>query len=812
MLLKYTLRNIFTKKGRLIILMFCIIIACFTANLALDFSTTVKNSVKTSLTGVYGDTDYRLISVSNVDAFDEHSFDDAPCPVRYTGVYTMTKREESRKEEAYYAVITDNVRVTSFSDIDAARDMGLFNNIEVPGMGEIAIGSRYAKKFGYQVGDTIIVYDIYNDEVPLKVSSIFTENVFLGGDSAGLFALISFEQYEAINGEAPLRNCFLQLLKKGANEDFEEYLNDKYRGITWYNLHADESLEKLLNNLVSFIYLIFVLVFILVIFVTVSFTEKIITERMSVIGTLRSIGMSIYKTTFILLFENILYGLSGGIIAMILYLVFHFLIKIVAPSIFGGVGAPDPIKLLAVILAAVLIEVLVPLKEVLQAVKTSIRDIIFESRDSEYRINYPSTVFGFVCTAAGIVLGLTTNNIIVSAVALLLIILGGGLFIRFVVRKVTWGMAKHFDKRNKPVAELAAKECGSKKPNSGNAVLAITTICASTAIFVAGASFVGGVSGLDYDTDILVTDTKYKENKYEYLNELEGVTSLEFLYKSDDTVKILGKEYMVDVWRNPEGGSYVPFKDTDKNLAKDEIILDVTSARHANAKVGDKITIVFHSTSLFPVEKEFTVKQIVNPNKLDLLGKIILSKEAYNEMYPKEVSMIAIESDNIAVSEEAVSDALTGGEGVQNINDINREARKSSALTIAGIMIAIIASVALTLVGISGNQVIGFIGRKKEYAMLHSCACDQSSIIRMIWIENALLFGVSVLAAGILSVPVIVIINHIFVIIEIGIYSTPPYGLIFISLIILWIITMLTTLSPIKNLKRMNTATEMKYE
>ena len=181
-------------------------------------------------------------------------------------------------------------------------------------------------------------------------------------------------------------------------------------------------------------------------------------------------------------------------------------------------------------------------------------------------------------------------------------------------------------------------------------------------------------------------------------------------------------------------------------------------------------------------------------------------------MFPREVSMIAVKSDNVAASREAVSDALTAGEGVQDIEEINHEARKSRALTVAGIMIAIIASVALTLVGISGNQVIGFIGRKKEYAMLHSCACDQSSIIRMIWIENALLFGVSVLAAGILSIPVIMIINRIFVIIEMGIYSTPPYGLIVISLIILWIITMLTTLSPIKNLKRMNTATEMKYE
>ena len=812
MLLKYTLRNIFTKKGRLFILMFCIIVACFTANLALDFSSAVKKSVKNMMVGECGDSDYRLMSISSVDAFDEHSFDDSPCPVRYVGAYSLTKREESRKEEVYYAVITDNVKVVSFSDMDAAQKMGLFSNIDIPETGEIAIGSRYSKKFGYQVGDTIILYNPDNEEVPLKVSSIFTENVYLGGTNAGLYALINYDQYVAINGEAPIRNCYLQLLKKGTNKEFEQFLNDKYRGVTWFNLHENQSYEKIINNLLSIIYLIFILVFILVIFVTVSFTEKIITERMSVIGTLRSIGMSIYKTTFILLFENVMYGLSGGLIAMILYLIVRVFLKNGASDIVGALGAPSPIKLLTVILAAVLIEVLVPLKEVLKAVKTSIRDIIFESRDSEYRVNYPSTIIGFVFAIAGIVVGLVSENVIVSIIALLLIILGGGLFIRFVVRKLTWALSKHFDKKNKPVAELAAKECGSKKPNSGNAILAVTTICATTAIFVAGTTFVGGVNKKEYDTDILVTGTVYKENKYDYLRELPGVTSLEFLYLTFDTVKVGDREFIVDIWRNPEGDSYRLFNGLEKNLAKDEVILDMTAARQSKAKVGDTITVVFHSSNLFPVEKTVRVKQIVNLNKLDLTGKMILSKEMYNEMFPKEVSMIAVNSNDVEASKEAISDALTADEGVQDITELYAEERKQTVMTIFGIMGAIAASVVLTLVGISGNQVIGFIGRKKEYAMLHSCACDQASIIQMIWIENALLFGVSVIVAGILSIPVILIINHIFVIIELGIYATPAFGLIFISLIILWGITMLTALSPIKNLKRMNTATEMKYE
>ena len=215
---------------------------------------------------------------------------------------------------------------------------------------------------------------------------------------------------------------------------------------------------------------------------------------------------------------------------------------------------------------------------------------------------------------------------------------------------------------------------------------------------------------------------------------------------------------------------------------------------------------------MFPVEKEVRVKQIVKINMFDMTGKVILSKELYKEMFPREVSTIAVKSDDVEASKTAISDALTGEEGVQDLAEIKEEDRIEKTKVIFGILAAIVAAVALTIIGISGNQVIGFIGRKKEYAMLHSCACDQSSIIKMIWIENALLFGVSVFVAGLLSVPVIMIINHVFVIVEMGIYATPPYGLIIISLIVLWGITMLTALSPIKSLKKMNTATEMKYE
>lgn len=122
------------------------------------------------------------------------------------------------------------------------------------------------------------------------------------------------------------------------------------------------------------------------------------------------------------------------------------------------------------------------------------------------------------------------------------------------------------------------------------------------------------------------------------------------------------------------------------------------------------------------------------------------------------------------------------------------------------------ASLILTLIGVFGNQIIGFAARKKEYAMLHSCACSRAKIIRMILVENACLFGISILLSAILAIPVSLLIARIFRIANMGIYVDARFDTLLACVIVLWVVTMLTTLSPIRQLIKMNTAMEMKYE
>ncbi|MBR4223854.1 MAG: ABC transporter permease, partial [Oscillospiraceae bacterium] len=449
-----------------------------------------------------------------------------------------------------------------------------------------------------------------------------------------------------------------------------------------------------------------------------------------------------------------------------------------------------------------------------KAVKTSIRDIIFENRDSEYRLSLPKTIVGAVFIAAGLVLGFAFKDLYLSSLAVLLLIVGSGLMIQFIVRKITWALAKFFGKRGMPVAELAATETGSKKPNSGNAVLAVSAVAAATAISIMASSILTALESPVYDTDIVISEASLKTDKYDYIEETEGVDDIEYLYRVSDNVSYDESVSFnpFEVLSLPDSTAYKAVGELPNELGKTEFIADRPAADKMGIGVGDSITLTFHSDGIFPIKKELTLTKVTDKTEFGSIGQIIISNDLYKDLFPDTVSAMLIRSSDPASLKAALEPTFTKGEKVQTMAEYDEESKQDSNVLTGGMLGVMIASVVLTLIGISGNQVIGFAARKKEYAMLHSCACSRSKIIRMILIENALLFGISCLMAAVICIPVSALISRIFILSQMGIYVDLEFSALFGCILILWIITMLTSLTPIKSLKKMNTAMELKYE
>ncbi len=808
MLFTYLMKNIFAKPGRLIVILLCMIVACFSGFLALDLGGSIGDVFKDFTKQYVGDGDYLVVYFGPNGVTDD--LFEGTVPTEFVGRSAVKKREISRSEELYNYAITESISLYSFSDADKARDLECLQMEEEPGDNEVAISRKYSEKYGYQVGDELVVYDYEDNPVSLTVSSIYDNEHYL----AEMSGYINSDTCCRILNKYTYTAGILGIDDKD-REEFENFMAENHPNVVVTPAYMPESYQELFRNITYILYLVFVLVFVLVIFVTVSFVEKIVVERMSVIGTLRSIGMSMRKTTFILISENIIYGVAGSAIGLLLYLILR---SFILNSLSGLAGANSDIgpvnfgKCALVIVGAILIQIIVPLKEILKAVKTSIRDIIFDSRDGEYKISMVKTLCGFLFIIGGFSLGFTIRSLPVSIASVLLMILGGGLSIQFIVREVTLVLSKLFGRCKMPVAEFAAFETGSKKPNSSNAVLAVAAITASAAIFVVGSSIVDTVKRPAYDSDIIIESASLKTGKYEYLEETEDVTGVDYIYRVFDAVNIKGKSYDIGVMALPGTGAYLQFGDLPSEIGEDEVIIDIQKATVLGLKPGDTADFIFHDTGIFPRTKTLTVAAVTEYTEFLGSGVLIINSNLYNELYTDEVSTILITTDNPDKVKIDIENSLINGEDVKTKAEYYSELNKDAAevtLIIVGVMAA---AVGLTLIGISGNQVIGFASRKKEYAMLHSCACPKRDIIRMIFLENGLLFGISVLVAACLCVPVTMLLQHIFIVSDTGIYIVPRYETMIISLVILWIVTMITSLTPINSVKKMNTAMEMKYE
>ena len=812
MLLKYTLNNIFQKKGRLFIILFCTIVACFSAYMAADFGQAIGDIISKQIAQRFGTADY-LVYYRGSGGITDDLFTDVP-EVKYVSKSQVTRREIRRDEKLYSYALVDSISFTAYSDIDTAMSLKLFPETAKPEKGKVTINSKYAEKYGYKEGDKISFYDSDGNEFSYEISGIFSEKNSARDE---FYGYITSDDIKEITKTKYYYVAYVDV-DDDLRAEFEEGMKEKHPNASLTVLYSTGGVMEEIDKLTSIFYLVFVMMFLLVVFVTVSFTEKIINERMSVIGTLRSIGVSMRKTAFILLFENIMYAVIGSGLGFILYMIVRNLAIVFLAEGDDGfdIGPISPLTVILVVLGAIAVQLLLPTLEMLKAVKTSIRDIIFDTRDSEYKLSVPRTIIGAACIIIGFLVGFLSQNLYLTMISMIVVVAGSALCLPIVLRKFSEISSGFFGKKGKPVAELAATEAGSKKHNFGSSILAVASILVTAVVFVTAISLLSAFSAPKYNCDVVVTDAMLKTNKYDFISEKESVDSVAVKYFQEGVLNDVGygngQVSGISVMAITDMSTYLGMGELPDSIEDGEMIINQSAARKFGASVGDSVKLVFHVSEIFPIEKELVVKQITSESEFMSGSVIIITPELYKDVYTDQPSELYIRTSDPYGVEEELENELTSGETIKTYEDILEETKEDNKSILFTLLGVIIVSVVLSLIGISGNQVISFSARKKEYAMLHSCACPLKKIIRMIWIENGLVFGVSGIIAFIMCIPLTMLASKAFSLADLGITVKVNPILLLLYIIILWIITMLTALTPIKSLKKMNTAAEMKYE
>lgn len=814
---KNSLKNIFGKPLRTLLVVFAIFVCSLCALLCFDLS----ESITGILTLFYG-------SVSRADFIVSSSGSDvSTLPDGFPEADTMTIVGDSEMlykkiDGEYCYVTTDTLRIMGL-DVDEAVDMKFLAPIDLKD-GEMFINKAFSDDYGYKVGDKITIHDRADEELELTIGGILpddTKNPLITGYT-GIINLNTSKNVSCGHMSADM--LLIDLHDNTGIEEAKDMIEDRYPAAVITDLYLSESDLALVNEMKSVFYLLFAIAFLLVIFVTASICNRIVSERMSYIGTLRSLGMSTSRTGRILLLENVLYALLGSIPATLLYALIR---NPLLSFMFNGTDSEGnavqfdipafPVGLvIGVILGAVLIECLIPLRAILKALKTSIRDIIFDNRDTAYRFSRATLVIGIICLVTAVVTFFFRTNMILAILCMLTSVAALAALFPWILKFITALIRKISDKLDRPSMALASVEAISRKSTVGSGVLCATAAAMCVIVYAVSGAMSDNINDIPYDCDVILTASE-KDTYYSFIDHMDNVTDTEMVYMTMTEYKLNDEKISIgNFFAMPDDGFryFTGFSDLPDKVEPGTIVLDKKYANRKGIKEGDTITLTFNPEGVVPIDRKFTVAKITSVSASTGMDTFLMNEDEYKVLCYGSPAWILIKTTDPEGTKAALETYAKGAYSkVETISEYIADQKQQNSQQLAVIAAIIIVALGMTAIGMISNQLLGFEGRKKECAVMLSTAMGKGKLSGILFKEVLI---TSVTASGIGTLVGLLMIN----VIQKAMASTQSISMsfdvnpltVFLFFIAMTVVFTGTVLFPIRNLRKMKISEQIKYE
>ena len=816
---RMTRRNILGKPMRSFAIIIALAASAFALLLCIGGRDAPEQQIRNMLLNIYGGAEIQVIDPNRNLEISEKDLPEGSRSITFT---TWTANAKSSKGE--YAV-----KITWF-DPEKGAAFGFFDSKPEPGDGAV-ISEDLAKKAGLKVGDTVKLSRETEPEegkenkkpavkeLSVKISGISSDKYFRNNKTV-LFMSEKNVQKLGDKGTTGRLNANIDIPNDLNVKDIALSLQKKYPDYTVNELMTDQVLDDINNQTMVFV-LIFAVILMMTLFLTFSMSKHIANERISVIGTLRSLGGSIPKTSAVLLTESGIYGLIGGILGAVLFRAGG---KFAIETLFGVIPDDWSIELYMYPIAVVftiVIQMICQAGALIKAVKTPVRDIIFSSRDTAYRLSPVKIIIGAVTLAAGIVLGLFADSIVLSIAAIALISLGAVTVLPLLLKGVSKVLVKLFSALGMPSAKLAANECSYKKSTVASTQLTFVSLAITIAIFITSMS----VSQL-YNPDIYNMDAVIelgcdtgKADKF--IKGLDEIKDYEYLYQHFINAEVNGKKKaLISFAAYGDFKLYTGISGLGDEPEADEVYIGEGYAGQLGVKAGDTVEIKdldSYSTDENGTEEHSTYKFKVKGLCSTLYyynTSFVVNKKWFRDNLNDYVDNIYINLRSPEDIDKVTSEAERQFRGavVETRENVvrNSEENSRSIRTVLYSMISI--GCILALLGAVSNAIIGFEQSRKKYAVLHSIAASKKKLSKLIILETL----ISSVTAGILALLTGVLLTSLVETalagLDIGVEIVFDLPLIIVFIVGLTASLLLASIKPISSLKKMNTAAELKYE
>jgi putative ABC transport system permease protein len=749
-------------------------------------------------------------------------------------------------DENYISTILDGIQIEKainlkIINIDKEKDIELNDN-------EVIITSKIANKFNLKKDQEFEYYGRNGEKNILKVKYIVNTLQYLSS-----FEIITNEAtYLQITGKDEISYTMLVGNCKEENSQIKEII-DEYE--TEYGLKFDEYNDNIAEMIKEILYpsiIVLILVFAVIYVSLNSIVKIIINERISVMGTFRSIGATKKQIIGILVVEMLMYTIIPSLLGSIIGVSAFKGISSFVEAMLIYAGLNEKINILSylwkisliTILVTIAFQMLLSIVELIKVSRLSIKDTIFNKHTSTYKYSIEKVILGLFLFIIGIITVIKHNQL--NYWYCLIGILSIFISIALIVPVISRWLIKLLEKSKNPVINMATNTLKNSSLQINTNIIFIVTVSVSLIIysFFNYMYFVEKSKQNMVNSDIYVeemgiqiydkTDEFYKLDNVKSVSALYDITVDESMY---DNIKLA--DHTIDEIHMVYSNDYENlFKDSNtfnvdanlcENLKKYEIVLSDYYKRIYNLKQGDTVVLNWQQE-----EENFTIDTPINLkivefadlSKLDNNAMIISSDlgEELKELIFKGFSdtkyFINLNDNSSTASKETrkqiinelgiYSNGTTGNvftkEGyIKSVKETSENYMKFMAFIVAVVVL-------LALVGIINNQTVSFMERRKEFAILYSVAMSREQLKNMILIENTLAFVNSSIASILFYVIISKLVEYTLQILLIPISMKFTITGILVVLIIVAMILLVIQRSMRKHIKNMNIVEEIKYE
>lgn len=800
-LLKMTLHDITAKPLRTAIIVLCLAAVSLTFSLCLTISVASKAAVEEQVRSGNGRADIVLTSGKGFDELPVLPDSCDSLPVLLAGSYFQIHDIDN-----YKYVQKKSVRVLGV-DTAKARAFGILPDITAPKDDEAVISYSIAQRYGYEVGDKLTLPCADAADITLTVTeivlnkgllSIMPQTVIVTEDTARKVLSAPETKATMIYLDAP----------DGRTSETAERLSETYPELLVQQLTETAETEDMVKSLARTFFMLFVVTFLMILFIISAFAKNIAAERLAMIGTLRSIGAEKKTAAFTLLAECAVYGLLGGAVGTALFyalkdvLVGDMLISLNGLS--GGVSIPLYIPLTGLLLSAA-ISCTVSLAAVIRTSKTPVRDIIFGGKDSVYRPSNAAALAGVVLMICALIPYFSGTRFSAYIAGLAAFVIGICLVIPKLLSAMSSVAAARTCGGRFPVLRLAAIQSGTKKTAVTGTLICTAVMLLTASLYILSRSVDKLYSARNYDCDVIISNLSERAERYDIIT----ADSKEFIYNTEEAAQINGKSASVNIFGYDGFELFSGLRELPEALHDNEIAFDKLTMKRLGIKAGDIVTLTLKSDTVRPVTLALTAVSGIDSIYYDQrCNAAVISLDTYKNVYRDYPSTLLAKGDT-----ELIRRQLIDNSAEFRLSEEYYAAADEESESVTGLLYALaVMGVLLAVISVSGEQMIGFSGRRHELAVLRSQGMSVGQLSKMLLTETALTVLVPILLFIGAGHSVVSFITKTLGSLEMNIPISYEKTGLAVFTAVMSAAVILTVVMPIRSLKRMNVAAELKRE